>query len=341
MAKMIDVARHAGVSVKTVSRVLNNEPHVQEKLRVKVREAVRDLGYVPSASARSLRSNRTYSIHMVSHTLRSSFVHAIQFGAQQACQDAGYQMIVSMLSHETTDSAEKFENWCQDIVQAGKPDGIILVPPLSNDPMISEVMNRFDLRAVRVGPNTVEDANATVMIDDRAAARDAVNHLIELGHKRIAYVRGKEEQDATHERYKGYCDALDAAGLEVDERLVKPGVFSFESGLKAGDELLGADQPPTAVFAANDDMAAGVLVSAHRHGISIPAQLSIIGFDDSEIAEKMWPSLSTIRQPLHELGEEAARVLVKMAGQKTPPTVGVTSCLPYEIVVRQSTGPAS
>lgn len=340
MAKMTDVARHAGVSIKTVSRVLNNEPHVQDALRKKVRQSVDALGYVPSASARSLRSNRSYRIVLISHSLHSNFVNAIQFGALQACQNAGFQMTVAMLNQDTASDESKLRTWCGGIMQGGKPDGVILIPPMSNEPMISQVLSSFGVPIVRIGPNEIRDDNATVMIDDRAAAFEATKTLLELGHTRIAFIRGKEDQDATHERYKGYRDALYAAGIAVDPTLVKPGLFDFETGLLAGDELLKMDVPPTAVFAANDDMAAGVLVAAHRLGLPVPQQLSIIGFDDSEIAAKMWPALTTVQQPLQELGAKAIDVLVSVAGRNTTAAqVGVVS-LPYHLVTRQSTGPA-
>ena len=180
-----------------------------------------------------------------------------------------------------------------------------------------------------------------MLIDDRAAARDITEHLISLGHSRIGFVRGKEDQGATHERYLGYRDALYAAGIDMDSSLIMPGSFDFETGLAAGDQFLEMKTSPTAVFAANDDMAAGVLVAAHRHSVLVPEQLSIVGFDDSEIAKKMWPALTTIRQPLLALGARAMEVLIQMAGKKGITKSGWVERLNYELVVRQSSGPRS
>ena len=341
MTKMIDVARHAGVSLKTVSRVLNNEPHVQSALRVKVRDAVRELGYVPSASARSLRSNRTYSIHLFSHSLRSNFVNSVQFGALQTCQVAGYRMVVTMLDQAKITGAEELRAWFQTLVNSGKPDGVILVPPMSNDPEISKVMTEMGIPVVRIGPNDIEDGGGTVTIDDRAAATEATQHLLDLGHERIAFVRGKEDQDSTHVRFRGFTEAVEAAGLTVDPDLVRPGTFDFESGLAAGNDLLALPESrrPTAVFAANDHMAAGVLVAALKAGVQVPAELSIIGFDDSEIAEPMWPARTTVRQPLYEFGSVAMEMLIQNSGKKTL-IDGETKMLPYVLVNRQSTGQA-
>ena len=296
MTKMIDVARHAGVSLKTVSRVLNNEPYVQSALREKVREAVRELGYVPSASARNLRSNRTYSIHLFSHSLRSNFVNSVQFGALHTCQLAGYRLVVTLLDQTKITTTAHLRAWFQTLVRSGKPDGVILVPPMWNDPEISRIMAELDIPVVRIGPNDIENSGATVTIDDHAAAREAVQHLLQLKHTRIAFVRGKENQDATHLRFAGYTEALEAAGVAVDSHLVKPGRFDFSSGLSAGSELLSLpnNKRPTAIFAANDHMAAGVLVAALKAGLHMPGELSIMGFDDSEIAETLWPPLTTV-----------------------------------------------
>ncbi|MEM5518131.1 LacI family DNA-binding transcriptional regulator [Henriciella sp. AS95] len=340
MTKMSDVAEHAGVSIKTVSRVVNHEPHVQDSLRKKVQASIDALGYVPSASARSLRARRSYCIHLISHTLNSNFVHTVQFGALQACQDAGYRMIVSMLDTETSDNDKSLAQWCANLVQESRPDGIILVPPISDNEKINAAIAALEIPTVRIGPNTIVDRNSTVMIDDQAAAREMTEHLISLGHKRIGFVRGKEEQGATHKRFAGYRDALEAAGLPFDPALVQPGLFDFETGLAAGDALLKMDEHPTAVFAANDAMAAGVLVAAHRAGIKVPEQLSIVGFDDAEIAQVMWPALTTVRQPLQELGAEAMHLVTTLAGKSNKTSKPITTCLPYELIERQSTGPA-
>lgn len=339
MAKMIDVARHAGVSLKTVSRVLNNEPHVQDVLRNKVRQSVRELGYIPSASARSLRSNRTYCMHLFSPSDRNTYVHAIQFGASLACQEHGYRLITSILSDETTRDADSMRTWFKNLVESGTPDGVILVAPHSNEPFISEIISEFDIPIVRIGPNDIKDDNFTVTIDDQAAAGEAANYLIGLGHERIGFIRGSEDQGATEERFLGYRRALLDQGLTFNPELIAPGNFLFESGLRAGEHFLEMSEPPTAIFAANDDMAAGVLVAAHSLQISVPEKLSIIGFDDSIFAEKIWPALTTIRQPLQEFGAEAIELLITVARQSPKLRNGKTHFLPYEFISRQSTAP--
>lgn len=337
MVRMVDVAKEAGVSLKTVSRVLNNEPRVQEAMRQRVREAMDRLGYVPSATARSLRSRRSFQIMLLVHDVRSSFVSTVQFGALQACQDLGYNLRLAMAPTDRLVSEEALTGWMNKAMQSGKPDGIVLVPPLANDTVVETVVEKFGIKTVRIGVTGVEDTEdrATVTIDDRQAARDITHHLLELGHKRIAFLRGREDQDATETRYRGYCDALGEAGLDVDGDLVLPGLFDFDSGIKQGLWLLDLPEPPTAVFAANDDMAAGVVTAAYRRGISIPRELSVVGFDDSEIAVRTLPALTTVVQPLEAMGKAAVETVIEAAG--TSKLALQSKLLDYHLRIREST----
>ena len=332
--KMKDVAKLAGVSIKTVSRVLNNEPHVKEELRDKVKSAVDELGYVPSANARSLRSNRGYTIHFIIHNNRSNYVNAIQAGIIKACQDNGYQLIVSMIMDSQNLSKIQIEEKLSRLPTLGVPDGAILVSPLSNDPRINDTLKDMGIPIARIGPNDIDDDQIEVKINEREAAREITQYLIDSGHSRIGFIRGKEDQNATIERYEGYKQALKESQISLDKTLVHSGNFEFEGGLRAGEELLKMKEPPQAVFAANDDMAAGVLSAAHRKGLNLPSQLSVVGFDDSEIADKMWPTLTTIRQPLLELGETATNLLIarsqKMSG------LNPQKYLPHKLIIRES-----
>lgn len=339
MAKMIDVAKSAGVSIKTVSRVLNNEPHVREEIRQKVLKAVKELNYVPSASARHLRSNRTYTIHILSHTINNNFLNTIQSGALITSQKLGYRLILTLLEIKHLEDKNYVIDWCKDFTRKNRPDGVILVPPYTNNQTINDALLKDKIPIVRIGHNSIEDDNITILIEDQKAAKDAVNHLIQKGHKRIAFVKGQQDQLATYERLNGYKTALKEADIPFDESLVFCGSFDFASGMSAGDKILDLPNLPTAVFASNDDMAAGVLVSALKRNIRVPEELSIIGFDDTELAEKIWPQLTTVRQPLRKFGEKAVEVLVDLAGSKNPRKDGTDKIrrLDYEIVVRNST----
>ncbi len=345
MVRMIDVANHAGVSLKTVSRVLNNEPHVQEALRNKVHESVKELGYVPSASARSLRSSRTYTFHLISRSVEGNFVNTVQSGALRASQKYGYNLVVSLMTLDTLNDPTELKTWSQNFLSQKRPDGIILVPPYSDSPIFNDIINDAGIPISRIGPNEIKDMNnVNITIDDSVAAKEATNHLLSLGHRRIGFIRGYEDHGATHKRFKGYSDALQEAGIKVDPSLVKPGIFSFESGMNSGLQLLAMENRPTAVFAANDDMAAGVIVAAYRNNIKVPEEISVIGFDDSELAARIWPTLSTIRQPLIKYGEQAVEYLVNRAGNKSKndnDKPSWTDLLDYEFILRESTGPAA
>lgn len=335
--KMKDVAKLAGVSIKTVSRVVNNEPHVTEGLREKVKAAVDQLGFVPSPNARGLRSHRGYTVHYIIHNNRSNYVNAIQAGTIQACQEQGYQLVVSMIDDSDSLSDAEITEQMNRLPILGTPVGAILVSPLTNNKRIVSALKSMGIAIARIGSHDFDDDELEVKINDREAAKDITNYLLQLGHRRIGFVRGKENQKATVERFQGYQDALNEAGLTVDDTLIQAGNFEFESGLKAGDSLLKRSDPPSAIFASNDDMAAGVLSAAHRLRIAVPDQLSVVGFDDSELAEKMWPALTTIRQPLLELGSVATKMLI--ANAQNNQDINPRQFLPYELIIRESTGP--
>jgi len=342
MVKMVDVAKHAGVSVKTVSRVMNNEAHVKEALRERVFKSVEELGYIPSTSARSLRSHRTYALHLIVHSQNSNYVNAVQAGALMACQKLGYNLLWAFLDSELTAKPDLFDKWCRDFSREKNPDGIILVPPYSNNEQINARLSQCNIPIVRIGPNSIEDNNITLSIDEEKAAHTATSHLIDLGHRRIAFIRGFENQRATHERFKGYCEALKDAGIEYDDTIVLPGEFSFKSGMIAGEKIIKMKNRPTAVFAANDDMAAGMIVAGHRNQVKMPEEISVVGFDDSKMAGYIWPSLTAINQPRFKLGERAVELLVRRASQnnRSGESVLQRELLDYELIVRDSTGPA-
>lgn len=333
--KMKDVASLAGVSIKTVSRVLNNEPHVQDTVREKVRAAVYQLGYVPSRSARSLRGNKSYSISLVSHSGENVYVNAIQFGAVLACQELGYSLQILLPPPLTGRPLDEIMSVFEKLSAPQRPDGFLLVSPLANDPTIDAALESLGIPAARVGPINIDVNGVVVQIDDFQATKEAVEYLIELGHKRIGFVRGSEEQSATHERFQGYCAALRAASLPIIPELIQSGEFSFETGLEAGEKLLSIDRPPSAVFASNDDMAAGVIMTAIKRGLSLPRDLSVVGFDDSELAVRLLPNLTTVRQPLRELGQVAISSLIKTISSKNKAPIDPV-LLPHELIIRDS-----
>lgn len=337
-AKMKDVAAMAGVSIKTVSRVLNNEPHVQDALRQRVREAVEKLQYVPSQSARSLRGNRSYDINLVCHSKNSSYINAIQFGAVIACQELGYQLSVSLFEDLSEKPIAEIRAAFDAAMRHKRPDGVMLLAPYAGNEKFDFVLRELGIPVVRIGPVDISNQGVLVEIDDYQASIELTSYLIALGHSRIGFVRGIEDQRSTHVRYSGFCVAMDAAGLAVDPALVRPGEFDFESGFTAGEHFIALDEPPTAVFCSNDDMAAGVVSACNVHNVPVPGHMSVVGFDDADVATRMRPLLTTVRQPLNELGGRAIRELVKQItkGEGAEPRRIV---LDHEFIQRDTAGP--
>ncbi len=337
-AKMKDVADLAGVSIKTVSRVLNNEPHVQEKLRRKVREAAGALDYVPSQSARSLRGSRSYDINLVCHHAGSVYVNAIQFGAVIACQELGYQLSISLVEDLDEMAMADIRTALETVTRRRRPDGVMLLAPYANDEKVAFVLDEMGIPVVRVGPVDLQNQGLLVEIDDYKASIEVVQHLTSLGHKRIGFIRGSENQRSSHVRFAGFCVAMEAAGLKIDPDFVRPGAFSFQTGYDAGQFFLGQSNPPTAVFSSNDDMAAGLVAALIEGGMKVPEDISVVGFDDADIATRMRPFLTTVRQPLSDLGSTAVRELVKsLSDSKRPGPHRIV--LDHEFILRGTTAP--
>ena len=339
MPSISDVAAEAGVSIKTVSRVLNREPNVRDETRQKVDAAIASLGYRPKLSARSLASGKSYCLALFCTTPRSEYFSLMQFGAVAEGQLHGHHIFVVLLDDHASLSRRELRTRVQSLLQTPMPDGVLLPPPFCDDPVILGVLDEASIPCARISPRGQERAGPYVCLDDERAAYDITKHLIDLGHRRIAHVQGDRNQIAALLREAGFRSAMRDAGLTLDESLIVTGNFHFPTGLAAGERLfsLPKDQWPTAIFSANDEMAAGVCTVVHRQGLDIPGDVSITGFDDTLIAELVWPPLTTIRQPIMDMAAAATRVLIDgNCGEYDEP---VKIQLDYELVVRASTGP--
>jgi LacI family transcriptional regulator len=334
-ARIEDVAATAGVSMKTVSRVFNNEPNVREKTRALVEAAAKALNYRPNPSARSLAGNRSYLVSLVydDPAAASSYIMEIIVGMLAACEESRYSAMLRPLEYANPDHIGAVEN---SIAQY-RPDGLILVPPFADD---LKLLRRLDELGV---PYATISAKAKIgherigtILDERKAAAEMVAHLIALGHRRIAHIAGPAPHGGRAWRLAGYRDSLRRAGIDYDEALVVDGAFSFEAGVAGAARLLDLAQPPTAIFAANDDCACGVMHEAFDRGLRIPLDLSVCGFDDTPTSRQVWPSLTTVRQPCRDMGRIAAEQLLASIRDAKAGLVHV----PYELQVRQSTGPA-
>lgn len=325
-ATIKEVAALAGVSFKTVSRVLNGEPHVREALRQRVLSAVEQLGFHPNQAARRLAGRRSYLLaFLYAGPTPTFYIAGLQAGAAQYCRAHGYHLIVEPFDGASPDRLETLDR----LVSVINPDGVFVAPPLSWDLELIEELARRGVRCARIaGLGPAPGFN--LQTDERGAGRKAADHLISLGHRRIGMVAATAEFKAARARYDGYCDALAAAGLPLDPELIGEGALDFESGLEAGARLLDLADRPTAIFAANDQMALGVLRAARERGLAVPGDLSLVGFDDMAASRSSWPTLTTIRQPLEQMGAAAAEVLI--GGSDEPVRIW-----DFDLVVREST----
>lgn len=330
------VAQRAGVSAMTVSNVLNNRQNVREATRELVLAAARELGYTPNLAARSLASAATVRIGLMSRPTHSGFLSSILSGALEEASETGAQLIMRRLDEANIETLTA-------AAQALKASGVgaIVAPPPYCELIHAEAEHRpFPLPVVAISPGSELDGMPSVRIDDRAAARDMTGYLVSLGHRRIGFVRIAPYLQANRTRFEGYCDALAEAGIPFDSELIVQANTTFDSGLKAAENLLTLPDAPTAIFASNDELAAAVMSLAHRRGVEVPRNLSIVGFDDGPLALKIWPTLTTIHQPVADISAAAVRLaieIVKADGDVT--AVPAVTYLDYRLVVRESTAP--
>ena len=328
---IIDVARKAGVSIKTVSRVMNKEPTVHADTRARVQEAVNELNYRPQLSARSLAGARSFLIGLLYYDPSAAFVAGVQQGATRGCRDAGRHLVVESLQENGVDVQAQIES----MLAALRPDGMILTPPLCDNPVILDVLRANRTPCVLISPGGEGHGMARVRMDDALAAEELTNLLISLGHTAIAFIEG--DQAASDRRREGYERALKAHRIPVDPTLVVAGSFDFEAGVTAAQQLFDRPHPPTAIFAANDDMALGALTEAQRRGIAVPHDVAIVGFDDSRAATLVWPELTTVRQPLAEMAMAAVDMLLSGEARLDTNHPAPVRVLPHEVIVRGST----
>lgn len=328
-----DVAARAGVSAKTVSRVINGEAHVRPNIQEIVKRIVAELDYRPNAFARSLSSSRSYLLGLFLDDPGSGYAADIQLASLLRCRQRSYHLVVEPIDVTSAGWLEQVN----DSIHALRLDGAILTPPLCDNPDLLAAFDAAGLPYVRISPSGRPERSSLVRMDDRAAAHEMTGYLIGLGHRDIGYIKGDPAHSASSQRFEGYLAAMAAAGLVPHAEHIREGDFSFRSGLAIADEMLGAAVLPTAIFAGNDDMALGVLVTAMKHGIAVPRQLSIAGFDDAPTARAAWPQLTTIRQPKAEMAAAAVDILVDphYRGNITDP--GYQRLLDYEFIERSST----
>lgn len=314
----------------TVSRVVNGGKYVREDTRKAVLEAVKELKYAPNAAARSLAGARGERLGLLYGNPSAAYLSELLLGALDESSRSGAQLVLERCEPTLADARRAVRK-----LVAGGVAGVILPPPLCES-----VPLRGELQAVRLPVVVVASGKPSpdvmcVRIDDFKAAQEMTRFLIELGHRRLGFIKGHPNQTASEERWRGFTATV-AGNRSVDAR-VEQGFFSYRSGLDAARKLLAAEPAPTAVFASNDDMAAAVVSEAHRRGLDVPRDLTVVGFDDTLIASTIWPELTTIHQPIAEMAGEAVAML--MGAIRSPRNGHLQRLINYALVTRESAAP--
>ena len=303
---IMDVAAHAGVSKKTVSRVINGEAGLRPSMLARVQASIAELGFVPNPQARALALRRNFLIVLLHDNPNAQTVLNFQNGVLQAIKDSDFALVVRPVERQSPDILTDVQNF----LERQRPWGAMLLPPISERDDLAQLLKSKGVRYVRVGSAVLDSPEHCIASNDRELVEYAVSQLIAKGHRDLGFVRGPEGFLSAREREQGFLAAIKAAGLTVPDERCAAGNYRFESGVEAGQKLLNRSHRPTAIFSSNDEMAAGVIHSARALGITVPEQLSIVGFDDSATATHMWPQLSTVRWPIYAMGQLAARKLL-------------------------------
>lgn len=325
-----DVARAAGVSKKTVSRVINRSPMLKLQTREKVEKVIAELGYVPNPQARALALRHNFLIGLLHDNPNAQTVLNFQEGVLDAIRDTAFALIVRPVDRHSEGMLADI----REFLEKQRLYGVLILPPLSDSGEVTALCRALGCGYVRLGAPDLDAAEHLVHSNDREAVGWAVDHLYEMGHRRIGLIAGPDGFRSSIQRRRGFLEAMQRHGLETPPELVAQGGYTFESGFKGAEQILQAVPRPTAIFASNDEMAAGALHVARRRGLEVPEDLSLVGFDDSRIAEHIWPPLTTVRWPIRSMAKAAALKLIDPVQAADQP-----SHFPSELVLRSSVHP--
>lgn len=311
-----DVARVAGVSKKTVSRVINRSPLLKPDTRKKVEAVIRDLGYVPNPQARALALRRNFLIGLLHDNPNAQTILNFQEGVLDAIRDTEFALVVRPVDRHSPDMLDDI----RDFLEKQRLYGVLILPPISENDELANLCKELGCGYVRMGSAELDDAQHMVESNDREAVERAVDYLVEAGHERIGLICGPDGFRSAHERREGFLTAMKRHGLPVPTEMIAPGKYTFESGISAAEQLLEMSPRPTAIFASNDEMAAGALHVARRHDMAVPDDLSLVGFDDSPIAAHIWPPMTTVRWPIRSMAKVAALKLIAPSEAEAQPS---------------------
>lgn len=329
---IIDIAQMAGVSKKTVSRVINQAPYVNERTRERIEAIIAEHGYEPDPQARGLAFRRSFLVGLIHDNPNSQYMENLQLGILDALVGRGYELVIRPCDRRSPSFLDDMRTFVGRLRLAG----VVLAPSVSEDESLIKLLSAAECPYVRVACAPLDKPAHLVLSHDARGAAAAARRLAQLGHRRIAYISGPPLFRSSHERRAGFTEGLAEYGLELAPELTVPGAYTYESGLARGRDLLLRTDRPTAIFAGNDEMASGVYSAAHELGIRIPEELSIIGFDDAPIASRIWPAMTSVRLPVRDMGRMAAeKLFVAPQDSSEAPSAEFTPTL----IERQSTAP--
>ena len=328
---MHEVASHIGVSPMTVSRVLSGDANVRVETRERVEVAIKELGYSPNVAARNLAKAASVHIGLLYNNPSAAYMNELLVGVLEQSSHTGCQIVLEKCGARS-------ERTVIDKLRREGIGGVILPPPLSDSKVALEALRAANIPFITVATGRPETEGLSVRINDFEAAAAMTRYLLSLGHRKIGFIVGAPNQTASAQRYAGFAAALHEHQLEVRRDWVKQGSFSYRSGLLAAEQLLTAEDHPSAIFASNDDMAAATIAVAHRLRLDVPADLTVVGFDDTPLATTIWPALTTVRQPVAAMARKAMELLleeIRLRG--TGRTLGsVQQFLNFSLVKRDS-----
>lgn len=332
-ATIKDVAARVGVSPMTVSRVINKRPGVGPDTRQAVEAAIAELSYVPNQAARRLVTSTELLIGVIYANPSAAFMSEFLTGIFEEASIRGARLVLLRLAAGESPTTERLERF----IGSGL-SGLVLAPPLGESLAVNAVLAKYSLPVTAVGAYDVPGATC-VRIDDAAAAYEMTSHLLDLGHRRLGFVLGNPNQAASARRMAGFHAAIrDVGDAQVS---LAQGDFTYASGLVAGEQLLNVPNPPTAIFASSDDMAAAIVSVAHRRALDVPRELTVVGFDDTTAAVMLWPELTTVHQPVRLLAAEALAIIVDKAQREKSKRARPPRILEYSLVKRNSTAAIS
>jgi LacI family transcriptional regulator len=329
-----DVAEAARVSIRTVSRVINNSTLVNKETREAVQAVIKRLGFTPSSRARALASGRSGLIGVVQDDPNALVLNDFQRGIVETCSERGFELVV----HPSKFSSSRLVDDVVQFVRRSRVDGLIVLSPISEIAAIPTALTQLGVPIVGLASVRIPTYPAMIVSSERKATAEVAEHFAALGHRRVALITGPRAYYSATEREQGFRTGLDRHGITLSQECVREGDYGFASGIRCAAELFDLPVPPTAIFASNDIMAAGALKEAHKRNLTVPGHVSIAGFDDSLIASMISPALTSIRRPLLDMARQATeRLLLMISNGRVDRYADINAEL--TLVTRESTGP--